>query len=381
MDITARTDFPGIQYLVEAGVFGADPFTLIDVGCRGGIHPRWRAFGKDLTAYAIDPLVNEIENLKAQEENPNVTYWPAYIGLPFEHPLMRSRAARGPWGNFPWQRLSSAWAGEIMNSDADDESTRLQRNDWSSASLTEPDNRIGLNEFAKQRQIESVDCVKIDVDGEDLYVLLSGEDLIAHPETLGFELEVAFFGTASETDNTFHNTDRLMRAHGYELFDLTVRRYSRRALPAPFALQMPAQTDWGAPNQADVLYLRDVVGNERPSPGASLSTAKLFKMIAIHELFGLPDCAAEVVLAFKEQLSSVVNVHSLLDLLTPKVNGESLTYQQYCSMFSQDPTSFYPPPPQLPELPVRKPPNILRSKLSSLKRRLNGRDFSWPRQS
>jgi len=370
--MSVRTDFAATQYLVDAGAFSEDPFTLIDVGCRGGIHSRWQAFGDNLKAYAIDPLIAEIEELARAEKNPNIKYWPGYIGLAFDHPVMKSRSARGPWGNFPWERLSAAWAAEIMASEVDDEAARLERNQWSSARLTESSNRVGLTEFVRQREIESVDFIKVDVDGEDLYVLLSGDDLIRDEETLGFELEVAFFGTDCESDNTFHNVDRLMRAHGYELFDLSVRKYSRRTLPAPFVLQMPAQTEWGAPFQGVALYVRDVAGRARESNSSRLSNAKLLKMIAVHELFGLPDCAAEIAVTFKPQLCAIIDVDHLLDMLTPRLNGQPVTYHQYCGEFLADPTRFYPPKPEPAQPLVRKPQNILRRKLSSLKRRLRG---------
>src|SRR5260370_20778915 len=318
-----RTDFPLTRYLVDQGVLEQSPFTLIDVGCRGGINTRWRTFGNDLKAYAIDPLIHEIDKLQEAEKNPNVNYWASYIGLPTEHPLVMSRASQGPWGNNPWQRLSTAWAAEIIASETDDESTKVARNDWISATLTESSNRVGLTEFVKQHEIDALDFIKVDVDGEDLYALLSGEELMACRETLGFELEVNFFGTASETDNTFHNTDKLMRKHGYELFDLTVRRYSKRSLPTPFVLNMPAQTEWGAPLQGDAFYARDVVGEIGRSASRSWPTVKLFKLIALHQLFRLPDCAAEILLAFEKQLSQLVDVKHLLDLLTPELDSKT----------------------------------------------------------
>ena len=358
------TDFPMTRYLVEQDVFENDSFVLIDVGCEGGIHKRWHVFGKQLKAYGADPLVHEIERLRREETNSNVSYSSGFIGLPAEHPVMVSRGGKQPWGNNPWSRLSAAWAAEIRASrDPASEGDVLER------TLAESSNRIRLTEFVRDR-IDSVDFVKVDVDGEDLYVLLSGEDILRDDQMLGLEVEVNFFGTACETDNTFHNIDRLMRAHGYELFDLTVKRYSRRAMPAPFVYDLVAEAKWGAPVQGDAFYARDLVGQASRSPSFSMSNGKLLKMAAVHELFGLPDCAAEILIAFKERLGELVDVAHLLDMLTPPFNGHAIRYQQYCGIFAEDPTEFYP---TQAEVPQPQSPNrfSFRSKLRRVLRQLS----------
>ena len=74
---------------------------------------------------------------------------------------------------------------------------------------------------------------------------------------------------------------------------------------------------------------------------------KLLKLVAIYEMFGLPDCAAELLAACREQLSHTVDVPFLLDLLTPEFDGRKLSYQGYLHLFSKDVTHFYPKNPTL----------------------------------
>jgi hypothetical protein len=57
--------------LVEKRVFAAAPFTVLDVGCSGGISPFWRVFDPSLVALGIDPVVSECERLNASETNSN----------------------------------------------------------------------------------------------------------------------------------------------------------------------------------------------------------------------------------------------------------------------------------------------------------------------
>ena len=62
---------------------GPERFALLDVGCSGGIDPRWRAFGSHLKALAIDASVAECARLQGIERNPDVEYVAAFVaGMP-----------------------------------------------------------------------------------------------------------------------------------------------------------------------------------------------------------------------------------------------------------------------------------------------------------
>ena len=68
--------------LVERGIFASHPFTLLDVGCSGGISPFWRVFEPSLIARGIDPVVTECERLNRKELNPNVRYLRVLLAYP-----------------------------------------------------------------------------------------------------------------------------------------------------------------------------------------------------------------------------------------------------------------------------------------------------------
>lgn len=337
-----QDQFPASHYLVSKNIFHDDPFTVIDVGCSGGIAKSWRVFGNQLRAYAVDPMLAEIESLRAQETNPNVTYHPGYIGLPADHPMVRSRGEGGTVGNNPWQRLSTAWAAELASKANDDNDTKVKHNRWPETRLADPSTLMTIGEFVRKHQIDNVDFIKLDIDGNDYYALVSSEETIASHGVIGFMLEVNYYGTDSETDHTFHNSDRFMRRHRFELLDLSIRRYSRRALPAPFVARRFAQTNWGTPLQGDAIYLRNIVDRGENFELCQFSKNKLLKAVAICEIFGLPDCAAEVLIAYREQLSEIVNVDHLLNLLTPEFKGQKISYKEYIGLFSKTPEAFFP---------------------------------------
>jgi FkbM family methyltransferase len=315
---------------------------LIDIGCSGGIADCWRAFGKHLRAYAVDPMLSEIDRLKAAETNPNVTYHAGYIGLPADHAIVRARGAAGTVSNNPWSRLSTAWALELAAKSSDDNATKVRHNRWPETRLADPATLMTLTDYLCKHEIDDVDFIKLDIDGMDFEALLSGEESIEPRGVIGFMLEVNFCGTDSASDHTFHNTDRFMRRQQFELLDLSIRRYSRRALPAPFALRMFAQTDWGAPLQGDAFYLKRLIEVDGQAARDKISPVKLLKAVAICELWGAPDCAAELIVAYRRQLSGVVDVDRLLDLLTPDFHGRRLSYREYLDSFAHNPEVFYP---------------------------------------
>src|SRR5258706_16114300 len=80
-DIFGRTSGLAARIVAEYG-FRAEPMTLVDVGCSGGIHRAWDVFGEDLIAYAFDPNRSEIERLRTAERRPGITYVPAFVTNP-----------------------------------------------------------------------------------------------------------------------------------------------------------------------------------------------------------------------------------------------------------------------------------------------------------
>jgi len=95
------------QSLIESQTFSSQPFTLLDVGCSGGISSFWRIFDPSLVALGIDPVANECNRLNAEEISSNVCYRPAFVGLPDDHPFVQKRGNNAPCGGNPWNRLSA----------------------------------------------------------------------------------------------------------------------------------------------------------------------------------------------------------------------------------------------------------------------------------
>jgi hypothetical protein len=338
-----------LHWVVEQRLLVGDPFTLFDVGCGLGIDPVWRFFGGDLHAHGFDPQEEECAKLSVQEQNRNVHYHPTFVGLPPSDPFHAGReAARStrrsyfdPGAHFT--RGSSYVANLRKQAQvAITPSSSLESTEqWSARRLAT--GKIALSHFIDEQRITNVDFVKIDTDGGDLEAAASCQSAIRRATILGFMIECCFTGSQDPTENSFHNVDAFMRRNGFVLYALTANRYSRAALPAPFLYPALYQTVSGQPIWGDMIYLRDGASNDyRTVWGDDLSATKLLKLACLYELFQLPDCAAELVLAHRDRLQQLVDPTVLLNLLTPRFRDRDRSYSEYLQLFEEHVDAFFP---------------------------------------
>jgi hypothetical protein len=310
-------------------------FGVVDVGCSSGIDAAWRGFGEKLVAFGFDPNVAEVERLAAAETLPGVRYVAGFVGVPDDLPFTRARAGRGPWSRSPMERLSVMRSLELMKRGALSQEEKTQANLWADTRLADPGTPVLLREFLPAQGVDDLDVLKIDIDSMDMGVLQSVGDQLADWRVLAVGLEVNYFGSDDDSDHTLHAMDRFMRARGFDLFDLTVRRYSHAALPAPYVGGLPGQSVFGRPVQGDALYLRDPCAAE---PLSALPADKLAKLAAIASLAGLPDFAAEILLKHREALAGMLDVERGLDLLAAQaqpVGRAPMSYRDYMAAFER----------------------------------------------
>src|SRR5437660_10754660 len=83
-----------------------EPFTLVDVGCSGGIDTDWRVFEPNMRAVGVDPNVGDCERLTRLETNANVRYVDGFVDWDRTTDFAKARAQRDYWGLNPWDRLA-----------------------------------------------------------------------------------------------------------------------------------------------------------------------------------------------------------------------------------------------------------------------------------
>src|SRR5262249_48286490 len=56
------------KWIVENGLL-EEAFTVIDVGCQGGPHPRWKVLGEFVDFHGFDPIAEVIDRMKVEYEH------------------------------------------------------------------------------------------------------------------------------------------------------------------------------------------------------------------------------------------------------------------------------------------------------------------------
>jgi FkbM family methyltransferase len=321
--------------------------SVIDVGCSGGINPLWRSFEPNLSVRAFDPNLDECERLQSLENNPEVRYIPAFVGVHPDHPFLKLAEGRPFWGRNPWSRLAIAATidhqEERRKSLTSQELTQIQA--WHRTRLADPNHPVFLRSYFEENRITSVDFLKIDVDGPDFQILNTIGEIFDNLQLLGMCVEVNWFGSAHPVDHTFHNVDRYVRQFGFDLYDITVSRYAHTALPSRYKNSYPAQSLTGRPLQGDALYLRDLASEELVNFVERLSPQKLLKSILLFEMAGMPDGAAEILVKFRSRLEKLIDVGAALDTLAEQQSialfGEKMSYEEFMRRFAADDPHFY----------------------------------------
>jgi len=355
---------PVTRWAVAQRVFARRPFVLADVGVSGGIASHWRTFEPDLAAHGFDPLILECQRLAREEKNPRIAYHDCFIGsggaelVPVSiltHPTLG-------WSNQPFERTSAARAQR---------QTSMSAAQW--FNNQNPDvrysaRRSSIDAFFGALPEVSVDFIKVDTDGHDYEVLYGAQGTLDMHPVLGVLVEMQFHGVSHPHSNLFANIDRLLRERGFSLFDLETHRYTRAALPGHFVYPIPAQTWEGQILAADALYLRDIGAPGYEQRWGVLEPDKVLKLVCLHEMFGMPDCAAEVLSAKEPLLAGQLDVGPLLDLLAREIHPGASSFAAVNQRFSSNLNSFYPQA-RMGSL-RRHLPHSVKRLLTSLRRKL-----------
>lgn len=333
-----RTECLLTEYLVGLLAFEQAPVVVVDVGASGGVAKVWRVFRDQWKAIGFEPLVKECERLNRESGSSNIQYIAAFVtGPPEIGPDGRLRLSDNRSMDWNYFRSSAVRAQKRQGIDY----VRSHFN--AGAEVVYTTERTTLEDFFRKHP-EVVTFIKIDTDGCDFDVLRGAAELLTSPKLLGVLVESQFQGELeSDRANVFANIDCFLRARGFQLFDLSTWRYSRACLPSKFVYNIPAQTQRGPVTWGDALFFRDYGHPDYEKiTGKTPDETDILKLAALFEIFDLDDCAAELLIKYRERLTPRVDIEVLLDLLTPTVDGRKIAYREFDRYFEQNVHEFYP---------------------------------------
>lgn len=313
------------RYLVEeTNVFREDPVKIVDVGARWGYNSEWSAFKPYLHVYCFEPDADECKRLNAKAEK-NIKYIPCALGRDSGEAVLYETKLSASTGLY---KTNTSYFSRLLNRD---NGITVEETLLKLRTLTQ-----ALEEFG----VDSIDFIKLDVEGAELDVLMGGEKYLQNPALFGILSEVRFQEEINGCP-IFWQLDQYVRRSGFRLFDLQFHYQSRHALPypgladyrTPDGERFFAYTTHGQMMDGDALYFRDLLIPTNRGIRATATANKLLKAAAFYELYCLNDCAAELIIANRLVLETKIDCNLLLDLLTPAISGEKTGYAAYINRY------------------------------------------------
>ena len=313
MDLYHHTHPLFTKWIVENGLL-EEAFTVIDVGCQGGPHPRWKMLGEFVDFHGFDPIPEVIDRLEVEYRD--AAHYHFYsMGLGNED---GSRQFYVKSDSFSSSFYPPPETPVLAHSEDDD----VQRG----PRTVEIRKLDTLNSGAR---IPLADYIKLDCEGFESEVLLGAVDYLTASAPLCVTAETNFDTSPAHLRTHFSSLNDLLIPHGLHVFDLYYVRSPQPDYVAAFSSlhrdthQPQTLRVVGRPTTFEFLFCRDFVAERdwpqhymnRPLADCLPSVDKLIKAMIIFELHGLMDCAFEVGMQFREHLEQRLDVSQALDLL------------------------------------------------------------------
>ncbi|MBS0247403.1 MAG: FkbM family methyltransferase [Proteobacteria bacterium] len=299
-ELYSNLDAPLTRRLVEAGAI--TQFTLIDVGARGGAHPRWNALGPALRVYGFDLFADAFDGLQKDDKH---HYFLMALG---------ERDGEIDVVNKSFETMM--YAGQALDGE-----------------IVEKVQVRKLDTLFKSGTVPPADFIKMDCEGFERYVLDGAEEYLEACDLIGADIESSFHAS-------FHN-------HRTQFVECQIPLVKQRLIVADMQMTRPHGNAYAErlkgggepplqnvnmPQTLNVLFTRDL-WSERFSPANYAfrqpshkpPVETILKTIAVLEIHCLIAAAFELLEHFKEDLAGAIDVEEARDLLVPKLPDSAWT--------------------------------------------------------
>lgn len=301
------------KHLVASRAFAGQPPVVVDIGARRGFEPHWSVYDDQVKLIGFEADAEECERLNQQAAGSGNRFFPV---------ALHQNKGKRPFYVTAYPSSSGFYEANMRYVQRFPDEVNL------SVIKTVEMDTVDFDSFAGENGIDSVDFIKLDTEGCELDILKGATKLLK--KVIGLSIEVEFLQWHKEQP-VFSDVDSFLRPLGFRLYDLAIKRHSRKALPVPTASPTPGPVEQGQVIWGQALYLRD--GADEIVSGAKdgWDDIKVLKLASIMELFCLPDCAIELIQAAQGKgLLQGRNVAHLIDLLVPSIDRrKAVSYNEY----------------------------------------------------
>jgi FkbM family methyltransferase len=289
------------------------PFVVVDVGCQGGEHVRWRWLGQYLEVHGFDPLAEAIDALDAAKHRPGKRHF-------YNMALGNEEGERELFVQDNSFASSLYQQGEPrLSADEGTHSNRERR----LVSIRK------LDSLFKEGVIPRADFIKLDCEGFEPEVLKGAQEFLGATRPLGVETETNFNVSPILPRTHFIGLYDELVEHRLLLHDLAFARAPCSSFIQSFARETAPRT--GRPSTFNVLFARDLPA-ERDSPmqyivpplGEQVAGDTVLKSAIMLELFGLSDCAYDTLASYSDVLAASFDLEQALTLLRTSAADDML---------------------------------------------------------
>lgn len=313
----ATTDKAAIAKIMTGKL--ESPLVFIDIGARGGIPDPWVPLENLLHIVCFEPDADECERLRGVTKA-NYHFYPVAIGKANERSVLHIT-------RFPYSSGLPKTNLDYLSRFNDSVTGNLEIIGEANVET------ISLNSFCRTQQLREVNFLKVDTEGAEFDILSESTDLLRSENLFGVYTELWFGAAKSERDH-FGRIHNLLQEHGFFLFNLATAEYSRKTFPLGRMKRradgvLEANFSFGQILTGDALYLRDLIHEHRSgSRRFSWTDTNVLKMVMTHAAYDLFDCAIELLLFYRRNFTTSLNIDALINALTPEVDGVR-NYQHY----------------------------------------------------
>jgi FkbM family methyltransferase len=290
-----------------------EKLVVIDIGCQGGMHPRWAFLGECLEFHGFDAITEVVAQLRKNDKAGH-TYHELALGnedgeREFFVPDNTFSASFYQDGSVPQETTAGTIARGVRK-------VSIRR----------------LDTLFKEGKLPPSDYIKLDCEGFEPEILRGARHYLASSGNICVTSESNFNISPVLPYTHFQALNEILVEHRLLVFDLNLVRAprvsyglarARHPLPPPDPVLGWPDLDVGPPTTIDVVFCRDFVAEAREPqsyvvskvPTGPPSVDQLIKAMINFELHGLMDCAYDIAVQFRDRLQSRFDVEKACELL------------------------------------------------------------------
>lgn len=301
------------QHLVASGYFIPVPLIVVDVGASGGFEPYWDVYNAQIKLIGFEADATECQRLNQRFKDSNKKIY--------------AIALHSNKGKKPFYVTALACSSGFYHPDMNFLRRIPDEVNLTVVKTIEMDT-VDFDSFAKIQNIRYVDFMKLDTEGCELDILKGANNFLN--SLLGLSIEASFLKLHKDQP-VFSEIDSFLNQLGFRLFDLEVYRHPRKTLPPARSSSIPGPCGQGQVLWGQVLYLRDGAAEiTQENSRKEWSDVRILKLASLMELFGLPDCAIELIqISHQTGFLEGINSEELIDKLVPASGRKPLSYKLY----------------------------------------------------